>query len=88
MIRYAARARQAATSFAVLAAGLVGGVVSLGLVPAAVLPTAGAATCTSGGGVSVVVDYRELGGEVLTACAPDGGGKSATTVFDSLSRLF
>ena len=43
MIRFGARARRAAASFAVLTAGLVGGGLSLGLVPAAVLPIAGAA---------------------------------------------
>ena len=47
-------------------------------------PAAGAATCTSSGGVSVVVDYRELGGSTITACAPDGGGKSAAAVFASV----
>ena len=47
-------------------------------------PAAGAATCASSGGVSVVVDYRELGGSMVTACAPDGGGKSATAVFASV----
>lgn len=41
---------------------------------------AGAATC-SGDGVSVVVDYRELGGTTVTACAPNGAGKSAAAVF-------
>ena len=76
-----ARARRVA---ACVAAGLVGGAVVLGLGPTAVLPAAGAATCTSGGGVSVVVDYRELGGAVLTACAADGGGKSATTIVGSV----
>ncbi len=47
-------------------------------------PAAGAATCTSSGGVSVVVDYRELGGGTVTACASDGGGKSATAIFASV----
>ncbi len=84
VISMSARARRAAASFAVLAAGLVGGGVALGLVPAAVLPAASAATCTSAGGVSVVVDFRELGGSVVTACAEDGGGKSATAIFDSV----
>ena len=47
-------------------------------------PVAGAATCTSAGGVSVVVDYRELGGSTVTACAADGGGKSAAAIFASV----
>lgn len=71
-----ARARRAVTSLTLLAACLVGGGVALA-------PTADAATCTSAGGVSVVVDYRELGGGVVTACAADGGGKSATAIFAS-----
>ncbi|WP_139306410.1 hypothetical protein [Nocardioides exalbidus] len=48
------------------------------------MSAASAATCTSGGGVSVVVDFRELGGGILTECAPDGGGKSATAIFQSV----
>ncbi len=51
---------------------------------AAVAPAADAATCTSAGGVSVVVDYRELGGAIFTACATDGGGKSAAEVVASV----
>ena len=35
-------------------------------------------------GVSVVVDYRELGGSTVTACAADGGGKSAAAIFASV----
>lgn len=79
-----ARTRRVAAIFAVLAVSLVGGGVVLGLVSAPVLPAAGAATCTSAGGVSVVVDYRELGGGVTTACATDGGGRSATAIFASV----
>ncbi|RYB95281.1 hypothetical protein EUA93_13605 [Nocardioides oleivorans] len=47
-------------------------------------PSASAATCTSSGGVSVVVDFRELGGGVITGCAADGGGKSAAAIFQSV----
>ena len=79
-----ARARRAVTSFALLAGGLMGGGLALGIAPAAVLPAASAATCTSAGGVSVVVDFRELGGSTVTACAADGGGKSATAIFASV----
>ena len=60
------------------------GLGSVLLAPTGLLPAADAATCTSGGGVSVVVDYRELGGGIVTACAPDGGGKSASAVFSSV----
>jgi hypothetical protein len=50
-----------------------------------VLPAApaSAATCASGAGVSVVVDFHELGGGVQTACVSGGGGKSATSLFGS-----
>jgi hypothetical protein len=41
------------------------------------MPPAGAATCTSSGGVSVVVDHRELGGGIATGCAASSGGHSA-----------
>lgn len=78
------RARRAVTSLALLAAGLVGGGLTLGLAPTAVITAAGAATCTSAGGVSVVVDFRELGGSTIAACAADGGGKSATAIFASV----
>ncbi|RYB96146.1 hypothetical protein EUA06_00735 [Nocardioides glacieisoli] len=74
-----ARSRRVIASLTLLAAGLVGGGAVVGLAPAAE-----AATCTSSGGVSVVVDYRELGGSILTACAPDGGGKSATAIVASV----
>ena len=47
-------------------------------------PAASAATCATSGGVSVVVDYRELGGGTITACSADGGGKSAAAVFASV----
>ena len=47
-------------------------------------PAAGAATCASSAGVSVVVDYRELGGSTVTACSADGGGKSAAAIFASV----
>ena len=46
--------------------------------------SADAAVCSSSGGVTVVVDYRELGGSTVTACAPDGGGKSAAAIFESV----
>jgi hypothetical protein len=44
---------------------------------------ASAATCSSGAGVSVVVDFHELGGGAQTACVADGGGKSGTALFSS-----
>ena len=42
---------------------------------------ASAATCSSGAGVTVVVDFHELGGGAQTACVADGGGKSGTALF-------
>ena len=42
---------------------------------------AAAALCADAGGVSVVVDFRELGGGLATGCDADGGGKSAATLF-------
>lgn len=42
---------------------------------------ADAAVCSSDSGVTVVVDFHELGGGVQTVCDPDGGGKTAATLF-------
>lgn len=42
---------------------------------------AGAATCSSADGVSVVVDFHELGGGVKTACVAGGGGDTAASLF-------
>jgi hypothetical protein len=42
---------------------------------------ASAATCASADGVSVVVDFHELGGGVRTACVPGGGGDTAASLF-------
>ncbi|GAA1765347.1 hypothetical protein GCM10009795_009870 [Nocardioides hankookensis] len=44
---------------------------------------ASAATCSSADGVSVVVDFHELGGGVQSACVADGGGDSATSLFSA-----
>ena len=73
------RLRRALASITVLKAGVVGGGIMLGLGPASVVPAAGAATCTTSGGVSVVVDYRELGGSTITACAPASTAARATS---------
>lgn len=53
------------------------GVATAGLVVGA--PAAGAATCTSGG-VSVVVDFKGLGGGQQTGCVTGKGGSSAATI--------
>jgi hypothetical protein len=72
--------RAAARAAAVLLVGAAG---SLGLAyaPGGMVAPAAAATCSGSSGVTVVVDYRELGGGTVTGCAPDGGGKSATAIF-------
>lgn len=54
-----------------------------GLLAPSLAPAATAATCSGSGGVSVVVDYRELGGGIVTGCAPGGGGRSAASIFES-----
>ena len=78
MIVSTARPLARALALAVLGLG------SVLLAPTSLLPAADAATCTSPGAVSVVVDYRELGGGTVTACSADGGGKSAAAVFASV----
>ena len=59
------------TVVAALAASAAGGIVPLQAV---------AAPCSEAGGVSVVVDYRELGGGVQSLCDSVGGGRSAATL--------
>jgi hypothetical protein len=56
---------------------------ALAAAASAVVPSApaSAATCSSADGVSVVVDFHELGGGVRTACLPDGGGQRASSLF-------
>jgi hypothetical protein len=39
------------------------------------------ALCPDAGGVSVVVDFKDLGGGVQQACVEDGAGKTASDVF-------
>lgn len=49
----------------------------------AAVPTApaSAAACSSAHGVTVVVDFHELGGGVQTGCVADGGGQTASQLF-------
>ncbi|GAW51330.1 MULTISPECIES: hypothetical protein [unclassified Nocardioides] len=56
---------------------------ALAAAASAVVPSApaSAATCSSADGVSVVVDFHELGGGVRTACVPDGGEQRASSLF-------
>jgi hypothetical protein len=46
-------------------------------------PPASAATCSSGSGVSVVVDFGALGGGVQAGCVAGGGGQAASSLFRS-----
>jgi hypothetical protein len=62
--------RLAAAALVVAVAGLV--------LPAG---PATATTCSSADGVSVVVDFHELGGGVRTACVAGGGGQRASSLF-------
>ena len=54
--------------------------VASGLVLQSQVPAV-AAGCSGSTGVTVVVDYHQLGGGVQQACDADGGGKVASTVF-------
>jgi hypothetical protein len=44
-------------------------------------PLAGAATCADAQGVSVVVDFKQLGGGVRSTCIADGAGQRASALF-------
>lgn len=67
---------------------LVGLVVAAALVAAAVIvtgptPPASAAPCASATGVTVVVDFNQLGGGVQLRCDRSGGGDTAASLFTS-----
>lgn len=59
------------------AAALVAAAAGVGVPAPAV-----AAACPSAEGVTVVVDFNELGGGVPSVCDDDGGGKKASTLFE------
>lgn len=63
--------RLAAVAFLAAVAGVV--------LPA---PSATAAMCGTSAGVSVVVDFSELGGSIATTCVAGGGGDSAAASFE------
>ncbi len=69
--------RLAAVALAAAAAGLV--------VPLSTAP-AQAATCSTSSGVSVVVDFHQLGGGVQTACDAEGAGKYAAAQFTDVGH--
>lgn len=48
-----------------------------------VAPPAAAAACSGDSGVTVVVDYKQLGDGVQGTCVANGGGKSAANLFPS-----
>lgn len=64
----------------VLAAAVLGTAAALPLTLGVAAP-AGSATCADGGGVSVVVDFKGLGGGVQSVCDADGGGQKASSLF-------
>ncbi len=45
-------------------------------------PPAAAAACSGGTGVTVVVDFHQLGGGVVQKCDASGAGKTAKSLFD------
>lgn len=51
------------------------------LVPGGSVPAAAAAACPAAAGVTVIVDYNEIGGPTRAGCDADGGGRSASQVF-------
>lgn len=56
-------------------------VLTAAAVPLVVAAPATATTCDPGSGVSVVVDFKSLGGGVQTVCDAAGGGTKASTLF-------
>jgi hypothetical protein len=66
--------RLAVAALVAAAAGLVGAVAA---------PPAGASTCSTGTGVSVVVDFGSLGGGVQSGCVGNGAGVRASSLFPS-----
>jgi hypothetical protein len=58
---------------------LVAAVVLTAAAGVGVTGTAQAASCSTGHGVTVVVDFHQLGGGVRSACDPGGAGRSAST---------
>lgn len=61
------------TVAALVAAAVVG--------PLGLASPAGAAACSDASGVTVVVDYHELGGGLVAVCDPEGAGGSAAALF-------
>lgn len=61
--------------------GVVAGVLVTSAALAVPPAPASAATCGADAGVSVVVDFHQLGGGVRTACDASGGGEGAARLF-------
>lgn len=70
-------ARQFSATAAVLVAAAVGVVAP----PAQAHAPTAAAACSGAAGVTVIVDYNEIGGPARAGCDPDGAGRSASQVF-------
>ncbi|WP_244932085.1 hypothetical protein [Nocardioides sp. W7] len=66
--------RRLAAAVALTAAAGPGLVLATGAAPAA------AATCSTASGVSVLVDFKELGGGIQGSCVPDGAGQRASAL--------
>ncbi|NYD58220.1 hypothetical protein BKA08_002458 [Nocardioides marinisabuli] len=73
--------RRSRTGSVLLSAVVALGAATAGLVAAP--PTASAATCSDAGGVSVVVDFKGLGGGQQTGCVTGEGGSSAAAIFSA-----
>lgn len=66
----------------VLGLAVASGVVAAGTFAAPSASAAGAAAaCRGATGVTVIVDYNEIGGPTRAGCAPDGGGRSGAQAF-------
>ncbi|MEZ0578710.1 hypothetical protein [Nocardioides sp. MH1] len=70
--------RTAASALAAVAAVLAAAVTGVVATPAPAEATA----CSGTTGITVVVDFNELGGGITAGCDPDGAGESATQVFE------
>jgi hypothetical protein len=72
-------AKTLSAAAAVLVTAAAGVLVSTAAGPASA--AAAVAVCAGADGVTVIVDYNEVGGPTRAGCDPDGAGKSASQVF-------
>lgn len=59
------------------------GTAAAGLTVLGVPAPAAAATCSTASGVSVIVDFKQLGGGIQGSCVASGGGQRASALFPS-----